>query len=260
MRVSEVLELFVGVSALFRARYQKPLWEKYTRYLEDPLDAILIFLEGYAFERQGRNPSYSHVAVEAIEGVKDSPLRRNFPQTVWHKFSEFFANKGLNIKANPLFHTKKLCCCVWCVTGTENLIKTSKEAIARSQIKEAWEKVKRIRGVGPKIASLFLRDVAVQFELAPSQDRWLLQPVDIWVRRAVFLLNRNKMKDGDVARWLVTNCDEPELANQGIWYFGAQIAGSNFRLRKSIEYPSYAEEILQEHMASLKAAVEALES
>jgi len=259
VKVSEVLELFVRVSALFRARFQKPLWGKYPRYLEDPVDAIQIFLDGYAFERQGRNPSYSHAAVEAIQRAKDLSTKQNLPQRVWKEFYDFFDGKKLNKERNPIFHDTGSRHCVWCVMGSENMILSSKEAIARSQVKEAWERVKVIRGVGPKIASLFLRDVAVQFELRPGLDRWLLQPVDVWVRRGVFWLSGNEMKDDDIAKWLVTNCEEPELANQGIWYFGAQIAGSDFRLHKSIKDPDYARELFWEHIAGLKATVAAIE-
>jgi hypothetical protein len=262
MKVSEVLELFVGVSALFRARFQKPLWERYPMYLEDPLHAILIFLDGYAFERRGRNPAYSHAAVEAIQRAKESSMNQDLPQQVWKTFSGLLDSKGLNKERNPIFHKTGSCRCVWCIMGSQNIILWSKKAIAEGGVEAAWKRFKAIRGVGDKIASFFLRDLVVHFELSHNLDRgrnrWLLQPVDVWVRRGVFLLSGNE-KDDEVAKWLVENCEEPELVNQGIWYFGAQIAESDLRLRKSIKDPNYARTLCQGHIASLEAAVKAVE-
>jgi len=257
VKISHIFELLVHASALFQARFQRPLWGRYPKYLEDPLDAILIFLEGYAFERQGRNPAYSHAAVDAIQQVRSLSKRRNFPQTVWDVFSDLLGGKKLNPRLNPLYHETTSCRCVWCVTGSENIILASREAIAKGRVRKSWGKIKRIRGLGCKIASLFLRDVAIQFGTFPASDRWLLQPIDVWVRRAVALLSGTMMKDEDIAKWLIANCEEPELANQGIWYFATQIAGSSVRLQRSIEDIDYAREILQDHIASLEAAVAA---
>lgn len=256
---NEMLELFVRLSALFRARFQEPLWKKYSGYLKDPVKAMLVFLEGYAFERQGRNPAYSHAAVEATR------LEKNSPQAIWSRFSALLCGQGLNRRVNPLYHTKTRCQCVWCMAGSSNIIATSKEHMDEGRVKEAWDKVESIRGVGPKIASLFLRDVAVQFGLSPARhNRWLLQPVDVWVRRGVALLSghqvNDKVDDEDAAKWLVTNCTEPELANMGLWYFAAQIAGCGFRLEKSLNDLDYARKIYREHVANLKATVKVIEA
>ena len=43
----------------------------------------------------------------------------------------------------------------------------------------------RIRGVGRKIASFFLRDTALRYQIEPATDRHLLQPGDLWIRRFV---------------------------------------------------------------------------
>lgn len=253
MTVNETLDLFVYISALFRARFQKPLWEKYPGYLEDSVKAVLVFLEGYAFERQGRNPAYAHVAVEAIaRGITS-------PQGVWDRFVGLLGGQRLNRKLNPLFHNSRRCSCIWCATGPDNIIVTAKTDVAEGHVKEAWHKLKEIRGVGPKIASLFLRDVVVQFDLNPASDyRWLLQPVDVWVRRGVAELMGKEANDKEVAKWVVANCRKPEAVNQGLWYFGAQIAGSDFRLKKSINNLDYAKEICREHVSGLKATVEAI--
>ena len=90
-------------------------------------------------------------------------------------------------------------------------------------MREAWEKLTSIRGIGAKIASLFLRDLAVWFDLTPNVDRWYMQPVDVWVRRTVKLLSGSNMSDEEIAKWIVRNSENPERANQGIWYFASQV-------------------------------------
>lgn len=238
---------------------QLPIWERYPNYLDNYLDAIRIFLDGYAFERQGRNPSYSHAAIDAINAVYSYQPRQEFPEIVWKNFSGLLPGKGLNINVNPLFHKETQCSCVWCKTKSENLIVKAIEALRNSRVKEIWEEIKYIRGIGPKIASLFLRDISVQFGLNPLQNRWLLQPVDIWVRRTAFILSSKKVNDEDLAKFIVENCNEPEKINQGIWYFSTQIAGSEFKLSKSLQDLDYARKILFKHIKSLKDAAASME-
>jgi hypothetical protein len=55
---------------------------------------------------------------------------------------------------------------------------------------------------------------------------------------------------------IVNNCGNyginPEKCNQGMWYFGARIAGSNFKLYKSLNDLGYANRLYQEHVKVLK--------
>ena len=123
--------------------------------------------------------------------------------------------------------------------------------------RDAWSRLDRIRGIGPKIASFFLRDLAIKYNVQVSKDRHLLQPVDVWIRRLVWLLNDRKMEDEQVARWIAGKCPEPELANQGFWYFGAQIAGSDWRLQRCLADLAYARSLCEQHVATLSATATA---
>jgi hypothetical protein len=60
------------------------------------------------------------------------------------------------------------------------------------------------------------------------------------------------MNNEEVAKWIVDNCGQPECCNQGIWYFGARIAGSDYTLRKSILDMNYAKRISEDHIAIFK--------
>ena len=97
---SDTLRLFEGLSEIFKALSLKPLWQKYN--LNDSIGAASLFLEGYAFERQGRSPSFSPAAVEAIKKAKVSNGSEDFPLAVWFNFSNLLNDSRLNRKLNPL--------------------------------------------------------------------------------------------------------------------------------------------------------------
>ena len=269
MDKKDILRLFEGLSDIFKALYQKPLWQKYN--LNDSIGATSLFLEGYAFERQGRSPSFSPAAVEAIKKAEVSKSPEDFPLDVWLNFSKLLNDSGLNRKLNPLcpqfplYHPSSSCNCIWCVLNGDNIIDISRQALIDGQTKNIWERLKKIQGVGPKIASLFLRDVAIWYGLphyenencrflGEDDNRWLLQPVDIWIRRIVVDLNKPNMnketKNEVIAKWIVKSCDEPEFCNQGMWYFGARIAKTEFQLENYLKEPK---KTIEEHINSLKA-------
>ncbi len=118
----DMLNMFEAVSVLFRASYQEPLWGKYCNHLRNSIDAVCIFFIGYAFEHQGRSPSYPPAAVKAI---KESKANNDSPQEIWKIFGSFIHNKGLNKDINPLNHDDNSCntkeMCIWCALGSKNV-------------------------------------------------------------------------------------------------------------------------------------------
>lgn len=249
----EMLEMFSELSIIFKTYYQDPIWSKY--------DAASLFIAGYAFEHQGRSPSFSPAAIDAIEKAMGST---DFAVNVWEIFSNSVNRDSANPKRNPLFHSlcnseneKK---CIWCALDSENILLDSKRDLESGDIKNAWERLQRIRGVGPKIASLFLRDVAVWYKIDENLkqsdgERWLLQPIDIWIRRIVELRSPDMQgkRYEDVAKWIVENCEKPEHCNQGMWYFGARIVGSEFLLDRSLRDMVEFKKTIRGHIAQLEA-------
>jgi hypothetical protein len=187
---------------------------------------------------------------------------------VWENFCDLLENQGLNPKLNPLchkyplYHPMNSCNCIWCILNSENIIISSKNALKAGQTKEAWAKLVKIRGIGPKVASLFLRDVAIRYEnelrLPKDNDRWLLQPIDIWVRRIVMHLDNNINKNAryeELAKWIVSKSKRPEYCNQGMWYFGAKIAQTEFRLDNYLEDP---QDTINKHIITLQTNAQAI--
>lgn len=253
------VEFFEYVGQLARARLMQPDWER--RHLNHAREALKLFLHTYAFERQGSDPSYGRVAEVAVGNRGRLEGRK-----LWEGFNDQLKmgnpNAKPNEEVNPLFHQAGVDCgCVACfvtVNGDfHNIVLDTRDCLRGDRVRQRYEELMRIRGVAKKIAPFFLRDVAIWYEITPSQDRELLQPIDTWVRRvARRLTNRPRSSDPELQRWIIDKFSEPERANHGMWYFGAHVAGSRFRLEEGMRSRLRAEELLNEHVASLAALVE----
>lgn len=261
------------------------LWGKYPSCETDNWDSLGLFLEGYAFERQGRRPDYPHAAVDAIISMKgnDWPTE-DAAATVWERFRKSLKETGLNEVNNPLCpmgtkykhktgaaatHKKSIIeflSELSTTAPTPTLITFARLGLDLDRISSIHSVIQNVNGIGPKIASLFLRDVGVFYKQFPLKDRHLLQPVDVWVGRAVEKLGGPKyeMKKDvikEVQLWIVENSKAvvgPEEINQGMWYFASQIAGSNYRLEKALDNLSYAKELACQHKQALKLGAESI--
>jgi hypothetical protein len=82
------LKSFADFSVIFRERFITPLWERYPLRERNSWDALCLFLEGYAFERQGRHPDYGPAAVDSIMKAKSKGrgLKREHVSEVWNDF------------------------------------------------------------------------------------------------------------------------------------------------------------------------------
>lgn len=247
------LQLFENVSCFYRHMLMFPLWNKYSNYQNNIWDSLSIFLEGYAFERQGRRPDYFHAAVDSLIHCR---LQNNLDvNCIWNTFKESLHNRKLNHRNNPLYPSSN----PDNITGIGNKYSLI-EALLNNNLStrtltsfiqdtvdlnrniiQAFSFLKSIRGIGDKIASFYLRDlvVVININLVNIKNRELLQPIDIWVERTIKILAGNQnMSRRQVANWIVVNCIRhnlnPEHINMGIWFFCASIANSDYRLNQSL--------------------------
>jgi len=136
-----------------------------------------------------------------------------------------------------------------------DIICSSKEKLKSGNIKKAKDEIAEINGISDKIASFFLRDVAVLFEKelelnnVGSGERKYLQPIDIWVRRCCNYLyklenkaSNRRVKISDYQHYVVEQCMDdgkyiinPEKVNMGMWLFSSQIVGNHYQLSKIFE-------------------------
>ena len=123
---------------------------------------------------------------------------------------------------------------------------------------QSFNFLRSIRGVGHKIASFYLRDLITisNINLANIKNRWLLQPIDIWVERTVKILTRNQsMNKQQVANWIVNNSIQyhlnPEHINMGIWFYCALIASNEYRLNQSLQNINIARSLTNDFRARI---------
>lgn len=263
---------------LYRARFLEPGRRACPNLETDPWDSLKFFLTGYAFERQGRAQDYLPIAGDVVDECRALPLSKGSAQQIWRAFCGRLGNVGANHALNPLCPSRQKYqrrykgeirnsvtrqpSAVELVAnelGGECIVAWAKGLIAEEQVRKAFDTLLRINGVSGKIASFFLRDVAVMHDLAPTQDRHLLQPVDIWIRLVARELSGDgKLDDHGCAVYIVNDTCQPETVNQGIWYFCAHVCGSSqYEVNKSLASLEYMQKLVTMHLKQLVEASEA---
>lgn len=112
----------------------------------------------------------------------------------------------------------------------ENLTRYSTAAIERGSIQQLSNELQGITGIGPKISSLYLRDLVDIYDLenriAPEDLRFL-QPIDVWVRRLAGktgIIGDGQLSDAEIQKEIVRVCRDLGVSalrfNQGAWYLG----------------------------------------
>jgi hypothetical protein len=192
------------------------------------------------------------------------------PPDVWLRFQMKLSSTGLNIKNNPLapkgtqftqdgqtLSTTKDSAIELANKIGKPLVQWVRCGLQENRADEIYMKLRSITGVGEKIASLFLRDVACRYRIFPTDSRWLLQPIDTWVRRSAAFFGASG-SDKAIAEFIVQMAEnetcEPERIDQGMWYFGSEVAGSEYRLTQALANLSKAEDLLKRHQHSLLRA------
>lgn len=211
-----------------------------------PFDAIMFFTM-YAHERPFSNPRYPvahRIAILRNIGASDvkepsvndkfaNKYREpGFPNAVWNDFKTLLriADRDEETRNRMEKYTK----------GPVRIIleklKKNKEPniialLTSKTLREAYEFLKGIDGIGHKIAALFLRDARSYFggwHDAKESDLYCVQPVDRWVRELAAMCWSDVDTEQNVekvARDIVERCREqgidPIAFNKGAWFVGA---------------------------------------
>jgi hypothetical protein len=210
-----------------------------------PFDAISFFTM-YAHERPFSNPRYAIAhrmailrnigAIDAREpGVNDKFANKycepGFPEAVWKDFKELLriADRDKETRKRMAKYTKG---------PVRTILETLKEnrkpsivALLRSMtLRQAYELLKKIDGIGHKIAALFLRDVhsySGGWHNA-EESEYCLQPVDRWVGKLAAMCWRDidpRSNPEKMAKDIVIRCRkqgiDPIAFNKGAWFVGA---------------------------------------
>ncbi len=252
-----MLTLFEQVGTLY-AGPMRLTWARPSR--TPPVQhGLELFLGSYAFERAGAAPNYAPAAVRAVHANAGHLTA----SAVWKSFAKL-ADGRVNEKLNPLSHrVKATCCCTLCVLADDDgkpldLIAHFRGLLEKGLVGEAHQQLMTIRGIGTKIASFFLRDLAIWFDLDPDTDRALLQPIDLWVRRFVGMLDPTAtVSDAAVTDWIIDHSARPELLNAGMWFFGARIAPARLVHEAALADPRYARQLVERYVERITLAAAA---
>jgi hypothetical protein len=179
------------------ARYTgvQPAVDEVRSALRDPYLCLRSFLGFYAFSRRGKDRvDTANAAVAALDEVMgDNPkpfLLASDASAMWAAFEEQCTiNKrkpqeqlnvglvaGIPELAQEIFRSDGVGSIAEWIEGT---------VVRTSRIEDQFMRIVDIRGVGPKVASVFLRDIVFLFSLEDQIDpidRLYVQPLDKWTR------------------------------------------------------------------------------
>ena len=215
---------------------------------KDPLQSLVLFFAHYAFARRGKDrDELSELAVEALRRlVADSTTEKVFGSpdgtALWLKFDAVCAERkrksneqqnrgpiqGMLELAQEIYRIDpELSLANWIIEGVK----------ATGRLEPQHVRIVDIRGVGPKSASTFLRDIVwlfgVEEDVEPA-DRLFVQPVDRWLRMIVKYVVPEPDLD-DPADWIVAGkiskyarrAQVSGIAfNMGTTYFGQKVVGT----------------------------------
>ncbi len=266
----------IELSELYILRFLKRTQNACGKFGSDPFDSLRFFLLGYAFERQGSSRDYAAVANEVILEASKKDFSSLKSEKIWNTFTKKLCEVSVkpNHACNPLCpkgtvyeYGKKdnrknrrveqmsVIELVQEELSSVSIVSFAEEKLDSDQVEEAHKILKKINGVGPKIASFFLRDVAVMCDCKKvSNNKKLLQPIDTWIRYcAQTYAGNTELTHNGCADILINGTDEPEKANQGMWYFCAKVAeSSHSKVKRSIKNSKYRESLIKKHLNDLR--------
>ncbi len=249
----EITKNIASFANLFRANYplEKP---------KDAIHALLEFVDSYGYERQGSARAYRIIAkrvINKIFGDNISNVTQKDAEVAWYLYKQIaeddFGSLKLNVTHNPLNSDGGV---------LDRLSERSKNNIYRyvarllqtERIEQAHSFISSIRGVGPKITSLYLRDIAYLELNSAKHYHFLLQPIDTWVNQAVEIIlshtpEKTLKNPSDKQKLIVDLCRDADCSpidfNQGAWIAGSTIAQDYGTFKDVIEDKKKAKSVIQ---------------
>lgn len=226
--------------------------ERTTEALADQYNALLIFFGHYAFSRRGKDRD--ELASLSIEATKRLVIEQPFEKVLampdgeilWQKFDSLCRERnrksneqqnrgplqGMLELAQEIFRLNSgLSVATWVVEGIR----------ATSRLEPQHMRIVDIRGVGPKSASTFLRDIVRLYEVedeVDAADRLFVQPVDRWLRMIVqYVVPEPELSEppdwvvaGKISKYTRRANVSGVRFNMGTSFYGQRVVGDPARL------------------------------
>lgn len=233
--------------------------------------ALVCFLRHYAYERQGAAAAYPRIASECVSEKYRNGHNWRVPtqddaEELWKDYKEIAQNNynlldnrtgeaKVNETRNPLNADGGVVAKL-ASNSISNIAAHIRDLVRCGNTTEAYHFMRGIRGIGEKIASLYLRDIAYLAGLDEKNisDLHLLQPIDTWLEQTLkILLNSDVPKNLQEKQELIVDlCKESDISsisfNQGAWVWGSQIAGEFEAFKSSPKDAFAAQEIIANHI------------
>jgi hypothetical protein len=212
--------------------------DKIELYLSDWYESFLFFLSRIYY--QGRTDKAS----EKVRDISTKIIGRYFSVADKDEaYNKLYANNFLDIqnaleeeigkgktgKSGDVNMTISVLKYIKSISG-KNIVKKTVDEIKSTKLKNEYKDLQSIFQIGPKIASMYLRDIVTLYDLnsyIPIDEFQFLQPIDTWVKkiaRQLTIIDENEKKDGKIREKIVKACNENGISpldfNSGAWYMG----------------------------------------
>jgi len=228
----------------------------YGKTEEDAQRSITTFISGYAYERQGAPKAYPKIANKIISQYFNRKINNNDALSNFEKECKKIGI-GSNRTNNIFFKNKGKITILDFMYGIDNIAieKWVKTCIEHGKISDAHSEMCKIRGIGEKIASFYIRDIVYKYSLEKivKSKKHLIHPIDIWVRRAgqIILKDWNKT-DYKIRKFLVESAEEWKITNAelnaGLWILGGYLCKNQTEFESAIKNPNIIKDLIRERI------------
>ena len=227
---------------------------------KDSHQALVCFVQNYAYERQGAAATYPVIAEKSIEKVLSNRIGLfdlNDAKRVWKIYKEIAKNEFNNLKINATHNPLNSDNGILTTMVNEqikNLAVYVRDMIQNGNTRKVHKLLVNVRGIGTKITSFYMRDIVYLGGLdeLKIKDAHYLQPIDTWLEQTLSIILEDVPKKlEEKQRTIVELCKEADVSqiafNQGAWVLGSQIAG-NFSSFREILKGRNAKSIIQKRI------------
>lgn len=240
--------------------------------LAGPYSCLEAIYSHYAFARRGKDRyELSEAAAEALHRIADEDdfgqfLALDNAESLWSAFAEVCRERGRKpmeqLNSGVIAGMAELAQEIAQIGGSGSIAEWIASGIRQSgRVEPQFLRMVDVRGIGPKITSLILRDVVFFFDLedlVEPADRLYIQPIDKWTRMiAPYVIDEPNADD--LADWILAGKFSKYTRRAGVSGIRFNMGTSLFGMRE-VRAPEFFDSairyLLKETMHQPQASAE----